>query len=109
MAEPVRVGDLLGTLPGLTDRLAEVRLLAAWPEIAGPAARRSRAEGIEGGILQVAVDGSGWLHRLTLTEEALLARCRAVAPTVEVRAIRFHLAPADGGRPSPETAEGEVS
>ena len=93
MSEPVRVGEVLATLPGVAERLAEARLVAAWPEIAGPAGGRSRAEGVDGGILQVAVDSSGWLHRLRLDEARLLVRCRAIAPTSNVRAIRFHLAP----------------
>jgi hypothetical protein len=93
MAEPVRVGELLAGFPGVAERLAEARLLAAWPEIAGPAAARSRAEGLEDGVLQVAVESSGWLHRLTLEEPGLVTRCRAIAPAVTVRAIRFRLAP----------------
>ena len=95
MAEPVRVGELLGMVPGLAERLAQARLIAAWPEIAGPAAPRTRAERIEGGCLHVAVDSSGWLHRLTLEEPALLARCRALA---DLHAIRFHLAPVTADR-----------
>lgn len=102
MAEPVRVGELLAALPGMAERLAEARLVRAWPAIAGPAAARSRAEGVESGCLQVTVDTSGWLHRLTLEEPALLERCRAIAP---IRGIRFRLAPLDGqARP-----EGEAS
>lgn len=93
MAEPVRVGALLGTLHGLAGRLAEARLLACWPAIAGPAGPRSRAEGIEQGVLQVAVESSGWLHRLTLEEPRLTARCREIAP---IRGIRFRLAPPGG-------------
>ncbi len=105
MAEPVRVRDLLEALPGVPERLAEARLLAAWPEIAGPAAPRSRAEGVEDGVLRVAVDSSGWLHHLTLDEPALLARCRAVAAATALRAIRFHLAsPTPPGTPVPATA-----
>jgi predicted nucleic acid-binding Zn ribbon protein len=101
MSEPVRVGTLLSALPGLAPRLAEARLVAAWAEIAGPAAVRSRAESLEGGVLRVAVASSGWLHRLGLEEAALLARCRALVPAADVRAIRFHLAPLSA-------AEGEV-
>jgi len=110
VAEPVRVGELLGSLPGLSDRLAEVRLVKTWPLIAGPAGARSRAEGIEQGVLQVAVDSSGWLHRLTLEEARLITRCREIAA---IRAIRFRLAPPldpvarATGSPSP-AAEGEV-
>jgi hypothetical protein len=91
MAEPVRVGALLAALPGMAERLAEARLLAAWPAIAGPAGPRSRAEGVEQGVLHVAVQGSGWLHWLTLEEARLTARCREIAP---IRGIRFRLAPA---------------
>lgn len=110
MAEPVRVGDLLAAVPGLAGWLAEARLLRTWPEIAGPAAARSRAECIESGVLQVAVDSSGWLHRLTLEETAVLARCRQVA---DIRAIRFHLASRATGPVTPPSVqippEGEVA
>jgi hypothetical protein len=109
VAEPVRVGELLGALPGMTERLAEARLLAAWPTIAGPAGDRSRVDGVEHGVLQVSVDSSGWLHRLTLEESRLTARCREIAP---IRGIRFRLAPrgASDGSPGPALppAEGEV-
>ena len=90
MAEPVRVGDLLTGVPGLEDRLAEARLVDTWPMIAGPAGARSRAEGVDQGVLQVAVESSGWLHRLTLEEPRLIARCREIAA---IRSIRFRLAP----------------
>ena len=105
MGEPVRVGDLLIALPGVAERLAEVRLLAAWPELAGPGGARSRAESVEDGVLQVAVASSGWLHRLTLDEPALLTRCRAVAPAVTLRAIRFRLAPLAEPQPAAAPAD----
>ena len=105
VAEPIRIGDLLGALPGMTERLAEARLLQSWPGIAGAAAApRSRAERVEGGVLHVAVESSGWLHRLGLEEAALLTRCQAIA---EVRAIRFHLAPRVAVAVSPEAPGGE--
>src|SRR5712692_10575965 len=105
MSEPIRVGEVLATLPGMAERLAEACLLAAWPEIAGSAAPRSRAEGVEGGVLQVAVDSSGWLHRLHLDEARLLASVSALAPACGVRAIRFHLAPPAERR---DIGQGEV-
>ena len=110
MAEPVRVGVLLENLPGMSDRLAEARLVKTWSIIAGPAGARSRAEGVEQGVLQVAVDSSGWLHRLTLEEPRLLARCREIAA---IRAIHFRLAPpsdpaARAARSSSPVVEGEV-
>jgi hypothetical protein len=102
---------LLDILPGLNDRLAEARLVETWPEIAGAAGARSRAEGVEQGVLQVAVDSSGWLHRLTLEEPRLTARCREIAA---IRGIRFRLAPLPdpgvGGAADRSAAiEGEVS
>jgi predicted nucleic acid-binding Zn ribbon protein len=103
MAEPSRVGDLLHRVPGLTRHLREAELVRAWAAIAGPAAARSRADAIEDGVLRVAVDSSGWLHRLTLEEPRLLLRCREAAPDVALRAIRFHLAP------SPDSPQGAVS
>jgi hypothetical protein len=103
VAEPVRIGELLGSLPGLTDRLAEARLVERWPALAGPAGARSRAEGVDQGVLQVAVDSSGWLHRLTLEEPLLIARCREIAA---IRGIRFRLAPPSG--PVGAMIKGEV-
>jgi predicted nucleic acid-binding Zn ribbon protein len=110
VAEPVRVGDLLAEMPGLHDRMAEARLVETWPTIAGAAAARSRAEGVDQGVLQVAVDSSGWLHRLTLEESRLIARCREIAA---IRSIRFRLvAPPDPAvravRSSLPAVEGEV-
>ena len=104
MAEPVRVGKLLSCLPGLDDRLAEARLLASWPGIAGAAAARSRAETVDQGVLQVSVDSSGWLHRLTLEEARLIARCREIAA---IRGIRFRLAPSSdlGASRAPDESE----
>jgi predicted nucleic acid-binding Zn ribbon protein len=93
VAQPVRVGALLGALvPGLDARLAERRLVESWPTLAGPAAARTRADGVESGVLHVRVDSPAWLHRLTLEEATLVARCSQVAA---IRAIRFHLAPLD--------------
>jgi predicted nucleic acid-binding Zn ribbon protein len=103
MSKPVRIGELLGTVPGLSDWLAEARVVAAWPAIAGAAGTRSRAEGVDHGLLQIAVDSSGWLHRLTLEEPRLLARCREIAP---IRGIRFRLAPPRGS--AVPVVEGEV-
>ena len=98
MSEPVRVGHLLPGLPGLAERLAEARLVAAWPQIAGAAAGRSRAESIEGGWLHVSVETSGWLHRLTVEAPRLTEQCRAL---LDIRGIRFRLvapaAPEGGG------------
>lgn len=93
MADPTRVRELVLALPGMAEHRARARLLASWPEIAGAAAARTRAERVEAGVLHVTVDGSGWLHRLTLEEAALLTRCRAIA---DVRAIRFHVASGPG-------------
>src|SRR5262249_47344435 len=89
----------------VAERLAEARLLAAWPEVAGPAGARSRAESIEDGVLHVAVASAGWLHRLTLGEPTLLAPCRAIAPAVTVRAFRFRL----GSLPGPHGEGGSVA
>jgi hypothetical protein len=104
MAEPMRVGELLGLVPGLAERLDQVRLLAAWPTIAGAAAPATRAERLEGGCLHVAVQSSAWLQHLRLEETHLLARYRALG---EVRAIRFRLGPI-GGDPGGRV-EGERS
>jgi hypothetical protein len=110
VGEPVRIGTLLGSLPGLSDRMAEARLVEAWPRIAGAAGARSRAEGVDHGVLAVAVDSPGWLHRLTLEEPRLVGLCREIAA---IRGIRFRLAPPPGPgapatAPAVRAAEGEV-
>jgi hypothetical protein len=86
------VGTLLGAVPGLLARLAERRLIEAWPTLAGAAGARTRAERVDDGVLHVAVDSPAWLHRLSFEDGPLLARCRDIA---DVRGIRFHLAPLD--------------
>jgi hypothetical protein len=96
VAEPVRIGQLLAGVAGLAGPMAEARLVRLWPSLVGPAGRRAHAQHVEHGILHVAVEGSGWLHRLTAEHDALLARCRTVA---DIRAIRFHVASPAGGRP----------
>jgi len=105
MAEPVRVRDLLEALPGVAERLAEARLLAAWPEIAGPAAARSRAEAVEEGVLRVAVTkAAGALQQRKLISyrrgkisildgqglEAAACRCYQVVKNVHDRAPGRH-------------------
>ena len=111
VAEPVRVGDLLVEMPGLADWLAEARLVAAWPTIAGPAGARSRAGGRgTGRSAGRRWTAPGWLHRLTLEEPRLIARCREIAA---IRAIRFRLAPppdaaARAARNPLPAVEGEV-
>jgi hypothetical protein len=93
----------------MAERLAEARLVAAWPAIAGPLGARSRAEAVEHGLLHVAVESPAWLHRLRLEESRLTARCREIAA---IRGIRLRLAPpgAGGGGTGPARApaEGEV-
>ena len=105
MTDPVRVGEVLAALPGVAERLAEARLVGAWAEVAGLAAARSRAEGVDDGVLHVSVDSPGWLHRLRLDEARLLGRCRALMPAVTLRAIRFRLASPSDAR---DVTEGEV-
>ena len=58
---------------GLTSKVAEYRLIAAWPEIVGPqiAAHTNPTE-IRAKTLRVIVDGSPWLHELTLLKPVLL-------------------------------------
>ncbi len=58
---------------GLTSKVAEHRLIAAWPEIVGPqiAAHANPTE-IRAKTLRVVVDSSPWLHELTLLKPVLL-------------------------------------
>jgi predicted nucleic acid-binding Zn ribbon protein len=69
---------VLGQL-GLQERLAERRLLEAWPQIVGEEiASHSRAIDIAGGILTLQADHGVWRHELTLLIPEIIARYNEV-------------------------------
>lgn len=109
------VGDVLRSWldrAGLAKAAGGARVVADWPELAGPGvARHARAEKVERGVLIVRVDSSVWATELSTRIPVLLERIRSRYGGDLVKDIRFvtgrrrHGAgrrPADGPRPGSE-------
>lgn len=75
---------------GLTAKLEEHRLIAAWPTIVGPqiAAHAVPTE-IRSQTLRVSVDSSPWLHELSLLKPVLLTKLERFAGRRVVRDVLF--------------------
>jgi predicted nucleic acid-binding Zn ribbon protein len=88
---PRPVSELVtSAVPGLAERVTELRLSAAWTALAGiDVARRARPGALNAGVLTITVDNSPWLHELTLRSDELYRRVHERFP--EVRALRFTL------------------
>ncbi|MEW6682408.1 MAG: DciA family protein [Nitrospirota bacterium] len=94
---------------GLTAKLDEHRLIAAWPRIVGPQiAAHAAPQEVRGKTLWVVVDSSTWLHQLTLLKPLLLAKLGPHVGKAVVRDVRFVIgevsAPADTGAAPPLSA-----
>ncbi len=75
---------------GLAAKLEEHRIVAAWPEIAGPQiAAHAAATEIRAHTLRVAVDSSPWLHELSLLKPALLRKLERFAGRRVVNDVLF--------------------
>lgn len=75
---------------GLTAKLDEHYLLAAWPRIVGPQiASHTAPREVRAKILWVVVDSSTWLHELTLLKPLLLEKLSPHAGKAVVRDVRF--------------------
>jgi predicted nucleic acid-binding Zn ribbon protein len=74
---------------------AELRLLAAWPEIVGPqVAMHARPGRLERGLLVIYVANSVWLAELNrLFQKPILENIRRHLGTNDVRALRLQLDP----------------
>jgi len=94
---------------GLTAKLDEHRLIAAWPRIVGPQiAAHASPRDVRAKTLWVVVDSSTWLHQLTLLKPLLLAKLGPHTGKAEVRDVRFVIgdvsASADATDARPPTA-----
>lgn len=95
-------------MPGLRDRLDEVRIRSAWNGLVGDdAARRARPSGLTNGCLHVVVDNSPWLQELTLRSGELTRRITARFDTI--RTLRFTLGQLDPSSEAGAPAEGRGS
>jgi hypothetical protein len=75
---------------GITAKLDEHRLLAAWPRVVGPQiAAHTVPREVRAKTLWVVVDSSTWLHELTLLKPLLLEKLIPHAGTAVVRDVRF--------------------
>jgi hypothetical protein len=110
------VGDVLvAALPELRDRLLEETLRTEWSRLIGAElGRRSRPGRLRGGVLEVTVDNSTWLHEMTLRSGELLAKLQprfesVAALKLGLGAVPSSTAPsahaARGERPSPLSRE----
>lgn len=79
----------------LDGRAAELRLIAAWPEIVGPqVAAHARPGRLERGLLVVYVANSVWLAELNrMFQKPMLDNIRRRLGTNDVRTLRLQLDP----------------
>jgi predicted nucleic acid-binding Zn ribbon protein len=88
-----RLGEALtGALRtmGLNSGLRGWEAVTGWSEVVGPQiARRARAARFHDGILWVEVDGSVWLHQLTMLKRDLLRRIHERVGDGSVRDLKF--------------------
>ncbi len=75
---------------GLEHELRGWQALNEWPHAVGPQiARRSRAVRFQDGVLWVEVDGSVWLHQLTVLKRNLIRKIGERTGSDTIRDIRF--------------------
>jgi predicted nucleic acid-binding Zn ribbon protein len=93
---PAKLGDVLASVlerAGLTDRMAQARVIPEWPALVGAQiAAVTEPVALQGdGTLVVAVRTNGWMTELSLMEPALLAALNADTTRPPVRKLRLVL------------------
>lgn len=95
-------------------RRGQVLLPGLWKEAVGEVfASQSCPRLIAGGVLQVAVSNSNWLHEIRFMKAAILERLRGMLPETPISDIRFKVAQVPGAQepdesePLPELSTGE--
>jgi len=110
------MSELVGTvLPGLDGgRRGQVLLPRLWREAVGEVfARESCPSMLVGGVLQVSVSNSNWLHEMRFMKAQILERLHALLPDTPISDIRFKVAPVPRAQaavdiePLPELSPGE--
>jgi predicted nucleic acid-binding Zn ribbon protein len=75
---------------GLESGLRGWQAVTEWPHAVGPQiARRSHAVRFQDGVLWIEVDGSVWLHQLTMLKRDLLRKIGERMGSDAVRDLRF--------------------
>ena len=98
---PEPVGTVLESLLdrlGLSRRLQERRLLAAWPSVVGEKiARHSRALDLQDGVLILQADHGAWRQELTLLAPQVIERYNEMFGAGTVREVRWDRRPPRAG------------
>ena len=90
------VQSISGVLPallrdlGLEAGIMGWRAVREWPDAVGPqVARRARAVSFQEGTLVVEVEGSAWLHELSMLKPDLVRQLNRRLGSAHVRDLRF--------------------
>jgi len=90
---PVRVSEILEDALmkfGLKERMAERKLLLAWPQVVGEKiARRSRAVDLQDGVLTLQADNAVWRQELTLLMPGIISKYNEIFGSGTVREIKW--------------------
>jgi len=110
------MSELVDTvLPGLDGgRRGQVMLPRMWSEAVGEVfGRESCPSMLAGGVLQVSVSNSNWLHEMRFMKTQILERLQAMLPDTPISDIRFRVGPVPRPQepvdmePLPELSPGE--
>lgn len=89
---PVRVSDLLGRRPELSERVTEARVRREWSRLVGAAvARQSQPLSFQRGVLTIGVASSPWLHQLLLVADELRECLNRGVGSDIIAGLRFQL------------------
>lgn len=90
MAEPRRIGDILGRRVECLVGTDQARAFAAWRRAAGPqVAAMTQPIRLSRGTLTVVCESSVWTNELTYLGVSLLGKLRALDPETPVQRLRF--------------------
>ena len=94
--QPMSIADVMAQVlaqKGMTERLAQVGVIAEWAEVVG-AQIASVTEPVSitaDGVLWVRVTTAAWMNELSLLAPTLLQRLNAVPGRAPVKQLRFRL------------------
>jgi len=81
---------------GIESELKGWDAVREWPRVVGPAiASHSRAVRFQQGVLEVEVEGSAWMHELSLLKPQLIRKMNRELGDAAVRELRY-IVPAGG-------------
>jgi hypothetical protein len=95
MEEVTLLGEVLG--PMVHGRLSarceqSVKLQQCWDEFLPPAlAEHCRIKEFSAGVLNVMVDGPGYMHELRLCKEELRSELKSAVPGVKIKEIKLFI------------------